>query len=139
MPWGWGGRGGRGFRWMFWLTGLPGWARFGYSYPSTTTYPSTSTTAYPTPYAAAYPGNWFWRCRWFPWLPRWWWTGIYGPVQWTPQGPVISQPSVPTTPVQTTDIEYLKQQKQALEQELKAIEDQLRYIEERIKQLGGEK
>ena len=122
---------------MFWLTGLPGWARFGYSYPFTTTYSGTSTTAYPTPYALAYPSNWFWRCRWFPWLPRWWWTGMYGPVQWTPQGPVISQPSVSTTPVQTTDIEYLKRQKQALEQELKAIEDQLRYIEERLKQSGG--
>ena len=19
-------------------------------------------------------------CRWFPWLPRWWWTGMYGPI-----------------------------------------------------------
>jgi len=21
-----------------------------------------------------------WRCRWFPWLPRRWWTGMYGPI-----------------------------------------------------------
>ena len=19
-------------------------------------------------------------CRWFQWLPRWWWTGMYGPI-----------------------------------------------------------
>lgn len=25
-------------------------------------------------------GNPFPFCRWFPWLPRWWWTGIYGPI-----------------------------------------------------------
>ena len=25
-------------------------------------------------------GNPYPFCRWFPWLPRWWWTGIYGPV-----------------------------------------------------------
>jgi len=29
-------------------------------------------------------GNPFPFCRWFPWLPRWWWTGIYGPI--TPFG-----------------------------------------------------
>ncbi|MDF2955936.1 hypothetical protein [Candidatus Alkanophaga liquidiphilum] len=30
-------------------------------------------------------GNPFPFCRWFPWLPRWWWTGIYGPITpWTP-------------------------------------------------------
>lgn len=32
-------------------------------------------------------GYWGWgRCRRFPWLPRWWWTGVYGPVgpYWPP-------------------------------------------------------
>lgn len=123
MPWG-----GRGYRWMFWLTGLPGWLRFGYP--------------------GFYPGgqaSWSWRCRWFPWLPRWWWTGVYGPVQWTPSGPILAQQaqarpvtsaisSIPSIP--TNEIEILKQQKQALEQELMAIEEELKYIEERLKQLG---
>lgn len=25
-------------------------------------------------------GNPYPFCRWFPWLPRWWWSGMYGPV-----------------------------------------------------------
>jgi hypothetical protein len=36
-----------------------------------------------SPYGYSYrsPGySYGWRCRWFPWLPRWWWTGIYGPM-----------------------------------------------------------
>ena len=41
---------GRGFRWSGY--GWPGWGR-----------------GNPTPY-----------CRWYPWLPRGWWTGMYGPV-----------------------------------------------------------
>jgi hypothetical protein len=23
-------------------------------------------------------GNPYPFCRWFPWMPRWWWTGMYG-------------------------------------------------------------
>jgi hypothetical protein len=30
-------------------------------------------------YQTGYVGSPFWRCRWFPWLPRRWWTGMYGP------------------------------------------------------------
>ncbi len=123
MPWGWGGR---GFRWMFWLTGLPGWARFSYGYPA-------YGYGYPYRYATWPAYNWFWRCRWFPWLPRWWWTGMYGPVQWTPQGPMLtSQPSTQTIPTQPiNEIEALKQEKQILEQELKDIEKRLKELEER--------
>ncbi|MDI6885515.1 MAG: hypothetical protein QMD22_04045 [archaeon] len=25
-------------------------------------------------------GNPFPFCRRFPWMPRWWWTGMYGPI-----------------------------------------------------------
>ncbi|RLG56711.1 MAG: hypothetical protein DRN88_03855 [Candidatus Hydrothermarchaeota archaeon] len=32
-------------------------------------------------------GNPYPFCRFFPWLPRWWWTGIYGPI--TPYTPYI--------------------------------------------------
>ena len=46
---------------------------------------------------------WGWRCRWFPWLPRWWWTGIYGPITpftgapWMPYSPYSSY-ALTTTP-----------------------------------------
>jgi len=29
----------------------------------------------------------FGSCRRFPWLPRWWWTGIYGPITPYASGP----------------------------------------------------
>ena len=75
MPW-WGGR---GHRWMFKLTGLPGWIRFDYWYPQTTS-----------------KQLWLWRCRWFPWMPRWWWTGMYGPIEWTKNGPrLVTQQNQP--------------------------------------------
>ena len=141
MPW-WGGWGGRGYRWMFWLTGLPGWARFGYPgyYPAYTYYPTYT-----------WPGfGWFWRCRWFPWLPRWWWTGMYGPVQWTPQGPVLASqaPTTQTQPTQTQwsfqlpsqpskdqEIQWLREELKALEEDKKAIEQRMKEIEERLKEL----
>lgn len=31
------------------------------------------TSAYGYPYGR--------RCRRFPWLPRWWWTDLYGPME----------------------------------------------------------
>jgi len=47
----------------------PGWWKWGY------------------PYYGGFPyAFWGWRgnpfpfCRWFPWMPRWWWSGIYGPI-----------------------------------------------------------
>lgn len=43
------------------------------------------------PWGRGWWRGWGWRgnpfpfCRWFPWLPRWWWTGIYGPITpWMP-------------------------------------------------------
>ena len=35
---------------------------------------------YGYPYFGFGRGNPFPFCRWFPWLPRGWWTGIYGPT-----------------------------------------------------------
>jgi hypothetical protein len=68
-----------------------------------------------TPYAYLY-----WRCRWLPWLPRWWWTGIYGPITWTPYG-------VPVLP---------KEQEIAmLEDHAKFLEEQLVEIRKRIEEL----
>ena len=37
---------------------------------------------------------WFGRCFWFPWLPRWWWTGIYGPIGFYPYT-YLAMPPIP--------------------------------------------
>jgi hypothetical protein len=125
---------GRGYRWMFWLTGMPGWMRTGFGYP------------------AFGRGNPFGFCRWFPWMPRWWWTGAYGPVQWTPQGPVLAsqtnQPStqqIPVAPMQfqpqmtkEQEIQYLEQELKALEEEKKALEEDLESIKKRINELKSQ-
>ncbi|MGB9717554.1 MAG: DUF5320 domain-containing protein [Thermoproteota archaeon] len=68
------------------------------------------------------PWGWFtypywawWRCRWFPWLPRWWWMGIYGPITpyWMP-------------PMSREDeIAMLQEEARILEQELDAIRKRL--------------
>jgi len=121
---------GRGYRWMFWLTGMPGWMRAGYGYPAL------------APGLLGWPGF----CRWFPWMPRWWWSGMYGPVEWTPQGPVLaSQTTQPVTPMQfqpqmtkEQEIQYLEQELKALEEEKKALEDELESIKKRINELKSQ-
>lgn len=132
MPWG----RGRGFRWMYYATGMPGWMRAGFGYP------------------AFGRGNPFGFCRWFPWMPRWWWTGNYGPIEWTPQGPVLAsqtatQPSVqpmPVTPIQfqpqmtkEQEIQFLEQEIKALEEERKALNQDLESIKKRINELKARK
>ncbi|MEM2990582.1 MAG: DUF5320 family protein [Halobacteria archaeon] len=76
---------GRGYRWMYYLTGLPRWAR----------------TSQPWP-----------RCFWFPWLPMWWWAGIY------PQ-PITKE----------DEVKMLQEEAAALEEELKAIRKRLQELE----------
>lgn len=129
---------GRGYRWMFWLTGMPGWMRAGFGYP-----------VFGYGYPAFGRGNPFGFCRWFPWLPRGWWPGMYGPVEWTPQGPVlVSQTTaqqIPVTPMQfqpqmtkEQEIQYLEQELKALEEEKKALEDELESIKKRINELKSQ-
>ena len=62
---------------------------------------------YPDEYPSLYwlPG----RCRWFPWLPRWWWSGMYGPV--TPYATIPK------------------------EQEIAMLEDQARLLKQAIEQI----
>ncbi|MGQ9781795.1 MAG: DUF5320 domain-containing protein [Nitrososphaeria archaeon] len=62
------------------------------------------------------------RCRWFPWLPRWWWTGIYGPI--TPYTTPYWAPPIPK--------EY---QITMLEDEAKILERQLELIRKRLEEL----
>ncbi|MCD6478533.1 MAG: DUF5320 domain-containing protein [Candidatus Diapherotrites archaeon] len=105
MPFGF----GRGFRWMYYATGMPGWMRYSGGY-----------------------GN-YWRCWRFPWLPRGWWTGIYGPVQWTPQGPQIVSDN------QSMQAQ-LEEQAKAIEQEIANLQNELAEIRKRIEELNkGEK
>lgn len=47
---------GRGFGWFGWY-GHPGFTGYGFG-----------------------RGNPYPFCRNFPWMPRWWWTGMYGPI-----------------------------------------------------------
>ncbi|MFZ2070259.1 MAG: hypothetical protein WAV32_01375 [Halobacteriota archaeon] len=38
-------------------------------------------------------GNPYPFCRRFPWMPRWWWTGMYGPIApWTYPVPYYGYP-----------------------------------------------
>jgi hypothetical protein len=78
---------GRGYRWMYYLTGLPRWARTGYPWPG--------------------------RCYWFPWLPRWWWAGVY------PETPISKE----------EEVKMLQEEATALEEELKAIRKRLQELE----------
>jgi len=118
MPWGWGR--GRGWRHWYYATGMPGWMRGSCGYPA----------------FGWISGNPSGFCRWFPWLPRGWWTGMYGPVKWTSQGPVLSSQQTEKTQGMTvtsmqpiSEIEFLKRQKQMLEEELKYIEDRIKELE----------
>ncbi len=126
VPWGfgWGWRWRRGWRFWYRVTGMPGWMRASYGLP-------------------AFGLGWGWRCRWFPWLPRWWWTGIYGPVRWTPQGPVLESQleegkeaglgEAPATTFQVTP--SAKDELEALKEERRMLEEELKFIERKIKEL----
>jgi hypothetical protein len=73
------------------------------------------------------PFGWFmypyWgRCRWFPWLPRRWWTGIYGPI--TPYTAPYWMP-----PISKEDEIAM------LEDEAKILEQELEFIRKRLEEL----
>jgi hypothetical protein len=68
------------------------------------------------PYGYQYGG----RCRWFPWLPRWWWTGLYG---------AMYPYSIPKEQEKT----ILKDQIELLEQELVSVKIRL----EELAKSGG--
>lgn len=118
---------GRGYRRMYYATGLPGWAR-----------------GFGAGYGRGGRGNPYSYCRWFPQLPREWWTGMYGPVEMTPQGPVLTQQKTqqigqptqqaPGFPAQFPGITK-DQEIQALRQEKGLIKRDLEEIEKRLKEL----
>jgi len=77
------------------------------------------------PYAYPY---WGWgRCRWFPWLPRRWWTGMYGPIT-----PYTTTPY--TAPYWGTPTITKEQEIAMLEDQAKIFERELEQIRKRLKE-----
>lgn len=74
------------------------------------------TAPYWYPYA-----YWFW---WFPWLPRWWWTGIYGPIT-----PFMFLPAYTGLPKEQ-EIAFLEGQRSLLEKTLSQINKRLEELRE---------
>lgn len=69
---------------------------------------------------ARHYGYQYWgRCRWFPWLPRWWWAGLYGTMD-------------PYMIPEEQEITRLKAQIKVLEQELGNVNRRL----EELKKTG---
>jgi hypothetical protein len=91
---------------------------------------------------------WGWRCRWFPWLPRWWWTGAYGPITpfTTTAGytmpaattPSMAYPSPYGVGYPSMGVPQLsnEQERQMLEGQATAIQRQLDQIRKRLEELG---
>lgn len=84
--------------------------------------------------------GWAWRsgywpgyCRAYPWLPRRWWAGTYGPVYWTPEGPKLGEPT------KEEELSALKVEREALKGDIESLNKALQELEERIKQLEASK
>lgn len=67
----------------------------------------------------------WWGCRCFPWLPRWWWTGMYGPIS----------PYISYTEYSSPYTISKEQEKQILENEIKILEQQLENVKKRTEEL----
>jgi len=83
--------------------------------------------AYEYPYGAS--PYWGWgRCRRFPWLPRWWWSGMYGsmsPYGAAPYGaPYRGAPSM----TKEEEMEILEDQAGALERELEEVKKRIQEL-----------
>ncbi len=68
----------------------------------------------------AYPYAGWGRCRRFPWLPRWWWTSMYGAItpNWNPPIP------------KEDEIDILENESSELEQKLKSIKKRIAELKE---------
>jgi len=64
----------------------------------------------------------WWRRLWFPWLPRWWWTGLYGPIT-----PFAATPYLP----KEWEITILEDLKRFTEEELKWINKRLEELQKK--------
>jgi len=100
-------------------------------------------------------------CARFPWLPRWWWTGMYGPItpfttapgtSYTPYyAPPYSTYGTPTAAMPSMMYPYAmspysigaetpqipkEQEKQMLESQAAALQQQLDQIKKRLEELS---
>jgi hypothetical protein len=69
-------------------------------------------------FQTGFAGSQFWRCRWFPWLPRRWWAGIHGPM----------------SPFDTYDMSK-EQETSILKEQMKFLEEQLDQIKKRLAEI----
>jgi len=84
-----------------------------------------------------WPGGGYWgNCRWFPWLPRWWWTGMYGPLSpWGysgttyPLGYTSSWPFAPATASREDEKSFLEERMKWLEAELSQVKKRLEELD----------
>ncbi|RLI39742.1 hypothetical protein DRO69_13920 [Candidatus Bathyarchaeota archaeon] len=78
-------------------------------------------------YSYAYP---YWlrgRCRWFPWLPRWWWSGIYGPIT-----PYTAMPKEQEIALLESQAKWLEQTLEQIRKRLEELHDDRKELEETI-------
>lgn len=94
--------------------------------------------------------NPYWNCRWFPWLPRWWWA--YPPEALAQmQLPQSGQVSDPMGIPSVTPMPYgpgigippmsqmtKEQEAQMLEQQVEFLTQQLEQIKQRLSELTSE-
>ena len=69
-------------------------------------------------YQFGYVGSPFWRCRWFPLLPRRWWAGMYGPI----------------TPFDTLNMSK-EQETAMLTEQMKLLEQQIDQVKKRLEEI----
>ena len=75
---------------------------------------------FPHTYNRYKPGNIespFLSCRWFPWLPRRWWTGIYGPIS----ARAFSMSKEQETTLLTEQMNFLKQEIDQIKKRLQEL------------------
>lgn len=84
--------------------------------------------AYGYPYWGGPQWGWRGRCRRFPWLPRWWWSGMYGPM--SPYGAVPYEAPHWGAPPMTKEQEIAM-----LGDEASALERELEEVKKRIQEL----
>ena len=77
-----------------------------------------------------------WRCRRFPWLPRWWWldpwrssTGANPNYQGNYPHPDLDDYPYPSQPSASDELQSLKEEHQALSDELKAVSERIQELE----------
>ena len=94
--------------------------------------------------------NPYWNCRWFPWLPRWWWAyppEMQAQMQLPQPGQVVPpmgypggtpMPYGPGVGVPQMNPMTKEQETQMLEQQVEFLTQQLEQIKQRLRELSSE-